>query len=286
MSGSPPRASVRPRPRPSRSTRSTTLGRPRAVRALATITLLAASAALYGVTASSAFGLAPGGLTVRGATFTGADSVRRSLGIEAGSRPNLFALDTSGLALALRGLPTVDAARADAVSVRVVLPDRMVVELHERVPILVWQVGAQRFLVDIDGVLLAEAGPGTTSGLPVVADSRAIAHGLHLGGRLAPVDLAVARSLGAVTPAMLGSAAPALGMAVSDDEGFVLSAADASWRAVFGIYTSHVRSPELVPAQVQCLAALLHGQEAALAVVYLFPEGGRCGTYTRRTRAP
>jgi hypothetical protein len=248
--------------------------------------LLAAAAALYGVTASSAFVLAPDGLVVHGAVHADEATVRHVLGLDDAAHPNLFSLDTGRLVEALRRLPSVDAARSDAVVIRVTLPDRLIVELRERMPILIWEVGTRRFLVDVDGVLLAQVDEAQTPGLPVIADARSAAAGLQVGGQLERVDLAAARRVGAVTPAMLGSAAAYLSVEVGDDEGFVLVPDASSWRAVFGIYTSHLRSPDLVAAQVQCLASLLRGQEASVAVAYLFPEGGQCGTFAARPRAP
>jgi hypothetical protein len=265
-------------------------------RALAAITLVLAASAIYGVTTSRAFVLAPDGLAVHGAAIADEAAVRHALGLDGSARPNLFALDSSGMAAALRGLPTIDDTRPDTVSVRVVLPDRLVVELHERVAILSWQVGAHRFLVDVEGVLLADAGsadgaaalPGglEASALPAVVDARSAAGSLHVGGHLDPIDLAVARRIGAVTPAMIDSASSSLSLEVGEEEGYVLHAQGDAWRAVFGIYTSHLRSPDLVAAQVQCLASLLGAQETEVAVVYLFPEGGRCGTYAPRSAAP
>jgi hypothetical protein len=262
---------------------------------VAAITLLVAASALYGVTTSRAFELGGDGLSIEGSALSDAAAVRHALGLDGSARPNLFVLDTAGLAAALRALPTVDAARPDAVSVRVALPDRLVVELHERTPILDWRVGAHRFLVDVAGILLADTGaagdaaadPGVAAaGLPVVVDTRSAAGGLHVGGHLDPIDLAVARRMGALTPAMIASTAASLSIEVGDEEGFVLLPEGDAWRAVFGIFTTHLRSPDLVPAQVQCLAGLLGAQEAEVATVYLFPEGGRCGTWAPPAPAP
>lgn len=255
-------------------------------RALAAITLLAAASALYGVTTSRAFALAPDGLAVHGAVLTDDAAVRHALGLDDSANPNLFVLDSERLAAALRALPTVDVARADAVSVRAALPGRLIVELRERTPILTWHVGARRFLVDVEGFLMAEAGPAEAGGLPVVVDTRSVAGALRVGGHLDPLDLAVARRIGAVTPVMIASSATSLVIEVGDEEGFVLHPDSDAWRAVFGIYTSHLRSPDLVAAQVRCLAGLLGAQEAEVAVVYLFPEGGRCGTWAPPMTAP
>jgi cell division septal protein FtsQ len=290
MTSGTPWVPSRARPRQVRSVGTATPARRTAARALAAILLLLCVAAVYGLTVASAFALAPDGLTVRGAVYTDQATVLTTLGLDGGARPNLFALDSTRLAGLLRALPTIDSARADAVTVHVVLPGRLVIELHERQPIMAWQVGERRFLVDSQGVLLAEMGAGATPGdapeLPVITDHRAAASSLHVGGQLGAVDLSVARLLGAVTPTMLGSAAARLVIGVSDDEGYTLRPAAGAWRAVFGIYTSHGRSADLIAAQVQCLASLLHGREDAIAVAYLFPEGGRCGTYTQPGRAP
>ncbi len=271
---------------PSRPSIARASAGPAASRVLAAVALLAAAAALYGVSASPAFALAPGGIEVRGATLTGEASVRRALGLDGDLRPNLFVLDTARLAVALRTLPAVEGERPEAVSVRVALPDRLIVEVRERTPILVWQVGERRLLVDVEGVLLAPLPPGATSALPVLVDQRRDSARLAVGERLDPVDIAVGRLLGAVTPALLGSRAPRLTMRVSDDDGFMLLAGSGRWRAVFGIYTPSLRGPELVDAQVQCLASLLAGGEEAVAVAYLYPEGGRCGTFAPRKVAP
>ena len=276
----------RTRPRELRPVGATTPARRTAARALAALVMLVTVAAGYGLTVASAFALSPDGLAVNGAAYTDQATVLRSLGLDGGARPNLFALDGARLAAQLRALPAIDGTRADTVSVRVVLPDRLVVELHERQPIMAWQVGQQRFLADTQGVLVAQADVTAAPELPLIADARALSARLHVGGQLDAVDLAVARLIGAITPAMLGSVAEGLEIGVSDDEGYVLRPVHGSWRAVFGIYTTHGRGADLVPEQVQCLASLLHDREDNVAVAYLFPEGGRCGTYTRSASAP
>ena len=78
---------------------------------------------------------------------------------------NLFRLSTDGMADRLRALPTV----ADA-SIEVALPDTLRVRLVERQPIVVWQVGERRFLVDADRVVFAEADAPVD--LPVIDDRR------------------------------------------------------------------------------------------------------------------
>ncbi|MGH2407331.1 MAG: cell division protein FtsQ/DivIB [Candidatus Limnocylindrales bacterium] len=276
----------RARPREVRSAAGATPARRTAARALAALVMLATTAAVYGLTVASAFALSADGLSVHGAAYTDEATVLRSLGLDSGARPNLFALDSARLAAALRAQPAIDTTRSDAVSVRVVLPNRLVVEVHERQPILAWQVGQQRFLADSQGVLMAAAEATAAPVLPTIVDVRVLAGRLHVGGQLDAVDLAVARLIGAISPALLGSAAEALEISVSDDEGYVLQPVGGTWRAVFGIYTPHGRGADLVAAQVECLTSLLHGREASVAVAYLFPEGGQCGTYTRPAATP
>ena len=255
-------------------------------RVLAGLVLLLAAAALYGATASQAFRLRDDGVVVRGATFTGDDTVIEAIGLDGSARPNLFSLDTGRLEAALLTLPAIDADRPDAVDIHVALPDRLIVEVHERVPILAWQVGQRRLLVDVHGVVVSETDTMTTSTLPEVEDRRPRSASLAVGSRVDSADLEVARKIAALTPAFIGSAAEELATRITDDEGFVLTSGTDGWRAIFGIYTPNLRGADLVETQVQCLSSLLFGREATLAIVYLFPDAGRCGTFKARSATP
>ncbi|HTS14453.1 MAG TPA: hypothetical protein VMH24_02225, partial [Candidatus Sulfotelmatobacter sp.] len=193
----------------------------------------------------------------------------------------------------LRTLPAVDPARADAATIAVVLPDRLVVTVVERQPILVWLIGGARYLVDVTGTLFARLDPGAADpGLPTVDDRRADSAGLAVGAALDPSDLGAVRQLAALTPGFLGSQATTLSLAVTDDEGFTLDAGPGLWHAVFGVYTIAVRPPTIVPQQVQCLASLIAGSpqtrvaEASMDVIRLSLGPARCGTYTVRTAHP
>jgi cell division septal protein FtsQ len=245
-------------------------------RILAGIVLFAAAAALYGVSASDAFAVEPSAVEIRGARWTSEAALKGVLGL-AESRPNLFRLRTGELVERLRTLPAV--AGAD---VRAVLPDRLVVEVRERAPIAVWAAGERRLLVDVDGVLFAEARGEVGTELPVVLDGREASAGLRVGERLEPVDLAVARTVGAVTPLDVGSSATALRVTIDPELGWLLESEPPSWRAVFGLYTPTLRTAEIVPRQVQCLRELLAGREREVATIYLSPGGDRCGTFVAR----
>lgn len=256
------------------------------IRALAALAVLGASGTLYAVTAADGLRLDPAHVTVEGAVYTPRDAIDVTLGFAQGARPNIFRMRTSDLAASLRQLPAV----LDA-DVRGLLPDRLAVRLSERVPILVWQAGDARYLVDVDGVLFARVDPGapdpagTAMSLPTITDRRDPSTPPAVGERLDQIDIAAVRQLAAVTPAMLRSGATALRVSVDDAEGFTVDALPRLWHAVFGFYTVHLRSPEIIPGQVQCLAALLATSEPTVGTVHLSPEGDRCGTYRPRSPA-
>ncbi len=270
-----PGLTARRRPRVLRASARKRLGR-----ILAGVGLVAAIVVLYVLTTPERFTIRPDAVDVRGAHHTDVSLVHRALGLREGRMPNVFRLRTVDLASSLRSLPTV----VDA-DVRVALPDRLVVELRERQAILAWQAGARRFLVDVEGLLFAEAPDQLPRGLPLIVDRRSASSDPQVGDRLDPVELNVVRRLGAVTPKLLGSRARRLDISLAD-EGFALEARPNLWRALFGHYTRELRPPELIDEQVQCLRALVAGRERALATVWLAPEGDRCGTFVAREGRP
>jgi hypothetical protein len=237
--------------------------------------LFAASVALNQLTGASAFAVHR--VDIQGAQLTDRGEVAAAL-LE-GAGPNLFRYDTATAAARLVRFPAIRTA-----AVRAVLPDRVVATIEEREPVLVWRVGEERFLVDADGLLFARedqsGGLAAPVDLPVVTDGRPGSAGLAVTSLIAPVDLRVARELGALTPAMLGSAAAGLAVSLDDRLGFVVATDPPGWAATFGLYGEVTRNPEIVPLQVQCLASLLADQgEAAVRSVTLSPEGQLCGTF-------
>jgi cell division septal protein FtsQ len=258
-----------------------------AARGLGLAGILVSLVALTLLVPGDAFAVGSTGLRVEGARYTSVAQVRDLVGLNGGARLNLVTLHVAPLVKSLHGLAAIDPARADAVSVRVVLPGTLVVTLRERQPILVWQVGGRELLVDTTGTLFADQGPDQViASLPAVIDERASSAGLQVGGQLDPVAFAAVRRLAAVTPAMLGSTAASLTVALDDTDGFTISA-PVGWRAVFGLYTANLRPPSLVDRQVQCLSSLLAKVgEAAVQTIYLSPVGDVCGTYTTRTAKP
>lgn len=256
--------------RRSRSIRRSSAGLSR-VRSGAALAVLVAAAAIYGVSASSAFDQTDIELT--GVTFTNPEDV--SAAIESAKGSNLFTLQTGPLEAALRDLPTIDAAR-----VTVSLPHTLAVAVKEREAVMVWKVGARRYLAGSDGELFArltEDTPEAGAGLPIVEDRRASSAGLSVGAHLDTVDLDAATRLASLVPADVGSGAEQLIVWVTDENGFIVRARPASWTAVFGYYTASLRTPELIPGQVRLLRSLLYGREATVDRVILASDTD--GTY-------
>jgi hypothetical protein len=262
-----------------------------AIRAGAILAILVTAGAGWGLVSSPVFGLDR--LVIEGATLTDESAVRTSIGVELGT--NLVTLDTTALAEKLEGLPTV--RRAEVVAG---LPGTLKVIIEERQPILAWSIGPRRFLIDVDGRVIAALEPTdplprldrdgrlldparaaarATSGtpIPLLEDLRKGRPVPHLGDRIDPIELDVARRLGSVRPADIGSEADRLLVRISADRGFVMKPSEGPWFAVFGFYTSTLRSPGIVPGQVRLLRSLLAGGEASLGIIVLASETD--GTY-------
>jgi cell division septal protein FtsQ len=235
--------------------------------------MLAAAAAMYGAAASPAFELTT--LDLAGVRYSDESQLRRRAEVPAGT--NLFGLETDHLEQRLLELPTV---RQASVSVR--LPGTVAVEVVERDPILVWQVGERRLLVDREGTLFAEFPANPTPGasaLPTVVDKRDASAAFDVGSRLDPVDLDAATRLGSLRPIDVGSSAERLDLDLTDDLGFVLHARPRLWSAIFGFYTPSLRTAEMIPAQVHTLASLLL-QQGERNVQRITLAGATDGTFT------
>ena len=243
-------------------------------RAGAALAMLASAGAIYGVGASPAFVYA--NLQVDGAVYT--DPAAAEAAIATARGQNLFRLSTGPLRAALEQLPTV----ADA-SVGVQLPGTLHVTLSDKVPVLIWRVGARRYLTDSDGNLFGRLGdnpPPAAAGLAVIDDRRAASEGLSVGQRLDPQDVDAATRLASLVPADVGSAASELQVRVTDENGFVIRADPQGWLAIFGFYTPSLRTTDLIPGQVRLLRSLLIGREPLIERVILASDTD--GTYVPR----
>lgn len=251
------------------------------IRAAGAALTLACALAIGWLIGSPDFRLDQQRIEISGLAYTDAAAVRSTIGLAAEDRPNLFRLRTDQMARLLAGLPAVERAE-----VRAVLPDRLVIEVDERAPVMVVQRDGSGFLVDHEGVVLdaLAMGQAPAVALPEIDDQRtgALAPALVVGQTLYEIDLAAMLQLGALTPAAIGSAAISLSVSVDNGDGYVVSAQPAGWRAVFGHYTPNLRPPDIVGRQIQCLVSLLAEGEAEIALIYLAPLDDRCGTYEPR----
>ena len=249
-----------------------------AVRAGAALAMLVSAAAVYGVGASSAFDYTR--LQLDGLTYTDQNAVEAALASARGQ--NLFGLSTTSLVSAIESMPTVRSAR-----VQVQLPGTLAVTIDERVPVLIWQAGTERYLVDADGSLfstVAATPPPAAARLPVIDDRRVRSALLQVGQKLDPVDLDAATRLASLVPADIGSSAVGLAVSATDENGFVVSAKPGAWSAVFGFYTPSLRTTDLIPEQVRLLRSLLVGREAQADKIIL--ASATDGTYTPRSSPP
>lgn len=240
--------------------------------------LVVALGGLYGITTADAFQLKR--TDVSGAFWTTETQIRDALAVP--SAQNVFELSTSALADRLAPITAIRSA-----SIRVELPDRLVVAVVEREPLVTWSVGSHRYLVDSTGLLFAELGadadPAAVAALPAVDDGRSTDAAFATGSRIDAVTLDAALRLGSLKAADLGSGAALLAIRLDDADGFSITAAPVGWTAVFGFYTPTLRTTDLIPGQVRLLRSLLYGREAGVLRVVLADD--RSGTYIPRPTA-
>jgi hypothetical protein len=265
---------------------------------VAAVGLALVSGAFYWVSTGGDFVVDPAAVAIDGVRYADIEAVRADLGLgssdgaaaaddTAVSARNIFRLRTAEMERRIETMPAVLSA-----SVVASVPNRLTVLVREREPILVWRAGEAAWLIDRLGVALAAAdvaGDPTAAALPQVEDRRSTTEALTLGGRLGQLDLEVARLLGAVTPAGLGSSVTALAVSVDDTDGWAVSAPGA-WKAIFGHFTPDLHKTDDIPRQVQCLSSLLADREPQVGTVLLAVSSDRCGTFTdaspAATRSP
>jgi hypothetical protein len=261
-------------------------------RLVGAVGLVALTALLYWMLTDDSFRVSEENVTFRGLAHADEAEVRALLSdIDRG--PNVFRVRASDIVEELSTLTEVDAASAV-----VTLPADVSVTLDERDPVFIWSDDAVSWLVDEEGMLFAPvepdeaeaaagadadeaAGGDSRERLPVVVDARLPEEPPTEGTYLSPLDLAAMRQLLALDAELLGSRARELELRVDDADGYVLEGRDVGWKALFGHYTLTLQSPDLIPAQVQCLRWLLDKRERQLQNVRLVVDGERCGTFTR-----
>jgi hypothetical protein len=241
--------------------------------------MLATATLGYGLVTSTAFAIER--VDVSGTALSSDAEVRTAAGVADGANP--FLLDPRAIEARLDALPTIASA-----SVAVDLLSGVSIRITERAPILAWAVGDHRLLVDETGRVFAElpsdpSDPHVAAELaavPAIEDDRPAAATLVVGSTLDPVDFDVARRLGSLRPADVGSGAGRLTVSIDPVAGFLVRPIPAGWTAVFGLYTPTLRPPTLVPGQVRLLAGLLAGREAQIGRVLLASDTD--GTYEPR----
>jgi cell division protein FtsQ len=242
-------------------------------RAAALLALLIAAGAVFGLSTTSAFGFAT--LDVRGAVLTPIEAIRGAAGVDRGT--NLVSLSTGPIADRIRDITSVR-----DVAVSVALPDTLRITVTERRPIVIWQIGPDRYAVDETGLLFAHLGDDPASAdvsVPTVVDERAEAVSLGVRASLDSVILDAATRIGSLTPSQVGSRAARFSVHVTDKNGFTLSTGANGWLAIFGFYGRSQRTPAIIPGQVQSLTAVLLRQgEDRIARIVL--ADGTAGTFT------
>ncbi len=209
--------------------------------------------------------------------YANVDEMLAAVHLAPDDHPNVFELPAEQARRTLLDFPGIAAAQ-----VRTVLPNRVLVTIAERPPVLVLRREDESYAVDANGVVLAaiDEADVATLAVPMIDDRRAEwATPVEVGQALDPTDLSALLQLAALTPGGIGSAATSLELAIDDEDGFVMTAEPHRWRAVFGHYTPTLRPPDIVPRQVQCLRSLLGQGETGLETVYLAPQEERCGTF-------
>ena len=210
--------------------------------------------------------------------YTDPQTILDAAGILNGQHPNVVRLRTDEMARQIADIPAIA-----QVSVTTSLPNNVAISVAERTPLFAVHWSGGTYLVDSSGRVIASVDDAKAAqlGVPVIEDDRSAVkpEDGQAGATFDPIDLAAVLQLGAVTPALIDSSATSLQLAITDDDGFVMTAQPNGWRAVFGQYTPNLRPTDLIPRQVQCLRSLLGAGEQGVQTVYLAPLDERCGTY-------
>jgi hypothetical protein len=171
---------------------------------------------------------------------------------------NIFLANTRQDEASIRALPAVSSANVSRS-----LPDTLVIQVVERQPVLIWQMGNQQFSVDASGVLITQV--QEPQSLPVVTDEHqldATGRPFAPGGKIDPAIVKMARQLLERLPRELGISN--FSLQNTSAYGMVVISAD-GWLARFG-------GPQDLGTKIQMLGAILRiaqQRQQALALVDL-----------------
>jgi hypothetical protein len=173
-------------------------------------------------------------ITWAGEHFTASRELQRVLDRQRGT--SVLAVDTRALSERLERLPAVATANVSAS-----LPGRVAVTIVEREAAFIWETSSSRLLGSADGTLFAALAPDADlgahlSGLPHVADERAMARLMTAGDLIPDALLQTALRLAQLDPAALGSDAEQLTVRLDDEFGFGLVSAVPGWEMALGVY--------------------------------------------------
>lgn len=115
---------------------------------------------------------------------------------------NIFLIDVTSLTDQIDALPPVDSA-----TIQKAWPDQLVVNIVERLPVVLWQTPQQTYSVDSHGVVIALAG-GTGGHLMTIVDmrSKGLTQQVRPGAHLNPADIAFAQQVFEQVPQVVGIA--------------------------------------------------------------------------------
>lgn len=148
----------------------------------------------------------------------------------------IFTIDASDSAERVAALPYVE-----SVSVRTRFPDEVVISVVERTPVAVWQAGAQAFLIDARGNVLAER-PGSDLPLVIIEGDPPVVGGTVPAERVAAV-IAVRESLAEDLQELNWSATEGLVARLNDRRTIILGDA-ARMPLKLAVYGEVARLPE------------------------------------------
>ncbi|MFL5626731.1 MAG: cell division protein FtsQ/DivIB [Ktedonobacteraceae bacterium] len=115
---------------------------------------------------------------------------------------NIFLIDAVALTARIDLLPLVSWAKLEKQ-----WPDRLLVTVSERTPVLLWQTSYGTYSVDRNGVVIAPASETTNAStlMTVIDKSNAGKQKLHPGSRLPAADIAFARAIFEQLPKVTGT---------------------------------------------------------------------------------
>lgn len=123
---------------------------------------------LYGLFFSSFFKVK--NIDVKGANLIDGEKVKKVVIFALNEEPNIFLYNSKNIEDKIKeNFPLIS-----EVHIQKGIPDTMRIMIFERKPVVVWQTGNKKYLVDKDGVAYLEADANNSKDLPIIVDSQNI----------------------------------------------------------------------------------------------------------------